>query len=107
MSAATVTADTFRECDAQTLVDQIGPRTILGISGGRLYARRTGITLPVSSGYSVTIDLAANDTYTVRRVFRRAGREWVKGEVSGVYCDQVSEAAYRASCYRNVEFGAS
>jgi hypothetical protein len=27
------------------------------------------------------------------------------GEVFGVYCDQIGEVAYRASCYVNVEFG--
>ena len=92
------------ECDTQTLVDQIGHMNILAISGGRLLARPSGITLPVSSGYSVTVDLAAGDTYTVRRVFVRAGKRTVKGERSGVYCDQVGEMAYQASCYRNVEF---
>jgi hypothetical protein len=92
------------ECDAQTLVDQIGPRNVLAISGGRLLACRTGITLPVAAGYSVTVDLAAGDTYTVRRVFVRGTRRWVKGERSGVYCEQVGEVAYQASCFRNVEF---
>jgi hypothetical protein len=92
------------ECDARTLIEQIGPRTVLAISGGRVLVRDTGITLPVSSGYKVTVDLAANDTYTVRRIFTRAGRVWVKGERSGVYCDQVGEAAYEASCYKNVAF---
>ncbi len=98
-------ADTFRECDARELARQIGARNIRAISGGRITIRETGITLPVSSGYRVTIDLAANDTYTVRRVFTRAGKTWVKGERAGVYCDAVGEIAYQASCYRNVKFG--
>ena len=97
-------ADNFRDCDARTLVDQIGRRTVLGISGGRIITRPTGITLPVSSGYCVTVDLAANDTYTVRRVFKRGPKTWIKGEQAGIYCDQVGDAAYRASCFRNVKF---
>ena len=98
-------ADNFIECDARTLVEQIGQRIVLSISGGRIVVRETGITLPVSNGYRVTVDLAAGDTYTVRRVFKRAGKTWVKGERAGIYCDQVADAAYRASCFRNVPFG--
>jgi hypothetical protein len=101
----TATETTFSECDAQELKRQVGMRNILAISGGRVLIRETGISLPVSSGYSVTIDLAGNDTYTVRRVFKRAGKVWIKGEVTDVYCEQVGEMAYQASCYKNVEFG--
>lgn len=93
------------DCDADELVAQIGHRNVLAISGGRVLARRSGVTLPVSAGYSVTVDLAGNDTYTVRRVFVRAGKRWVKGELTGIHCDQVGEMAYQASCFRNVEFG--
>src|ERR1039458_3283693 len=66
--------ETFRECDARTLAAQIGRMNILAISGGRIKVRGTGITLPCGNGYSVTVDLALDDTYTVRRVFTRAGR---------------------------------
>jgi hypothetical protein len=97
-------ADRFRECDAPTLAAQIGSRNILAISGGRVIRRDTGITLPVHYGYSVTVDLAANDTYTVRRVFTRGAKTWVKGERTNVYCDAVGEAAYQAACFQNVEF---
>ena len=100
----TISTEGMRECDARTLLAQIGRGNILAISGGRVGVRETGITLPVAAGYSVTIDLAANDTYTVRRVFTRAGRTWVKGERTDVYCEQVGETVYRASCFRNVEF---
>ena len=92
------------ECDARTLIDQIGKMNILAISGGRVYARETGITLPVSAGYHVTVDLAAGDTYTVRRVFVRAGKRFVKGERTSVYCEEVGEVAYQASCFRSDEF---
>jgi hypothetical protein len=93
----------FIECDSKTLVNQIGMMNIFAISGGRITARETGITLPVSNGYSVTIDLHANDTYTVRRVYTRAGKVTIKGEVEGIYCDEIGEIAYQASCFRNVE----
>lgn len=63
------------------------------------------MTLPVHQGYRVEIDLAANDTYTVRRVFTRGAKTWIKGERTDVYCDEVGEVAYQASCYVNVEFG--
>ena len=57
----TLSTDGMRQCDARTLMDQIGRRNILAISGGRVGVRETGITLPVAAGYSVTIDLAADE----------------------------------------------
>lgn len=93
------------DCDNAELAAQIGTGNILAISGGRVLSRRSGITMPVSAGYSVTVDLAGDDTYTVRRVFVRAGKRWVKGEITGVYAEQVGLIAYRASCFRNVDFG--
>jgi hypothetical protein len=100
-------SDTFRTCDNTTLLKQVGRMNVLAISGGRVTSRDTGVTLPVGAGYVVTIDLDGNDTYVVRRVFRRAGREWVKGEQRNVYCDEVGEVAYRASCFRNGPWGVS
>lgn len=96
---------TFRPIDTSELLAQIGRMNLLAISGGRVQLRHTGVTLPVGHGYQVTVDLAADDTYTVRRVLTRAGRSFVKGEQTGVYFDQVGEVAYRASCYVNVPFG--
>lgn len=96
---------TFVECDARELVGQIGRGNVLAISGGRVLARKTGVTLPVGHGYSVTVDLDASDTYIVRRVFKRGAKEWVKGEQTNVYCDEVGEIAYVASCYVNRSFG--
>ena len=95
----------FIACDTAQLVGQIGPMNILSISGGRVMRRETGVTLPVHYGYSVTVDLAGDDTYTVRRMFKRGAKLWIKGERVGVYCDQVGEAAYVASCFQNREFG--
>jgi len=94
----------FNRCDTRELVGQIGRMNIMAISGLRVLARSTGVTLPVGNGYSVTVDLAFNDTYTVRRVFKRGAKIWIKGERTDVYCDEVGEIAYRASCYRNGDF---
>lgn len=94
----------FRRCSPETIARQIGRMNVLAISGGRVQHRETGVTLPVGSGYSVTVDLAANDTYTVRRVFKRGAKVWVKGEQTEVYCDEVGEIAYQASSFRSYDF---
>jgi hypothetical protein len=94
--------DTGRDLDGRELARQIGRMNVLAISGGRLV--RWGpstVALPVDNGYSVLITLEAGDDYTVRRIFKRGRKTWVKGELRGVYCDEVGEAAYRASCFRN------
>ena len=95
------TADNFRQCDTDQTVAQIGRMNLMSISGFRVIRRPTGVTLPVSSGYSVTVDLDGNDTYVVRRMFKRGAKVWIKGEQSDVYAEDVGEVAYRASCYRN------
>lgn len=97
------TTDTFRECDTDQTIAQIG-RNILAISGGRVIKRATGVTLPVGHGYSVTVDLNWDDTYVVRRVFKRGAKTWIKGEMKDVYAEDLSEVAYYASCYVNVDF---
>ena len=102
-------ADSFVACDVRELVRQIGVWNIGAISGGRVIMRETGITLPVSNGYRVMVDLDANDTYVVRRVFKRrvAGqvKVWIKGEQRNVFFDEVGEVAYQASCFRNGPWG--
>jgi hypothetical protein len=97
----------FKTCDARVLRDQIGMMNVFAISGGRWTARETGITLPVSNGYSVTVDLESGDLYTVRRVYTRAGKVTIKGEYTRVFNDQVGELAYKASCFHNVEMPVS
>jgi hypothetical protein len=87
------------DCDNTTLLQQIGRMNVLAISGGKFQSRRTGVTLPVRYGYAVTVDLAANDSYIVKRVFARGGRVWIKKTWTNVYCDEVGEIAYQASCY--------
>lgn len=90
---------------ANELLNQIGRPTVLAISGGRARLAGDTLVLPVSNGYTVEITLDPSDTYTVRRVFTRGVKRWIKGEISNVYCDQVSDIAYDASCFRSNDFG--
>lgn len=89
---------------AGVLLRQIGGGNVLAISGGRKKLIDGTLILPVGNGYSVEVDLAANDTYTVRRVFTRGIKRWVKGEATNVYNDQVGETAYQASSFRSYDF---
>ena len=91
---------------ANETLRQIGGMNLLAISGGRALVNGDGaLVLKVGRGYSVEIDLTASDDYTVRRVYQRGAKKWVKGEVERVYCDEIGEIAYRASCFVNVAFG--
>jgi hypothetical protein len=99
-----------RPFNEDELLGQIGRGNIFAISGGRVGVIRengetVGIELPVSNGYRVSIKLGWDDTWTVSRQFVRAGVVFDKGTLTNVYADQVSEIAYQASCFRNVEFG--
>lgn len=99
--------DGFRETgpdQRREIVRQIGDQpfgNLAAISGHRVIPLPDGVELPVSNGYSVKVRLAGNDTYTVQRVFTRAGKEVVKGERTDVYCEDVGQAAYYASCFRS------
>lgn len=89
----------------QTTLAQIGKMNVLAISGGRVRAEGDTLVLPVSNGYRVEVDLdEGSDTYTVRRVFVRGAKRFVKGERTGVYCDELGEAAYQAHAFRSYEF---
>jgi hypothetical protein len=93
-----------RNIDAGALMNQIGRGNILAMNGGRghhLLTLDTVLIGGVGAGYHVTVTLAADDTYTVRRWFARGGKATVKTEVWGVYADQVGEIAYQASCYKD------
>ena len=87
------------------IVKQVGIFKIMAISGGRIAFRDTGISLKVGRGYFVEIDLMPNDTYTVKRVYQTKSKRIVKGVEDNIYCDQLGEVAYRASCFVNVSFG--
>lgn len=85
-----------------TTLAQIGRMNVLAVSGGRVLRDGETLVLPCGSGYTVEVDLdEGSDTYTVRRVFNRGGRKFPKGEQTYVYCDEVGEVAYRASCYHH------
>lgn len=101
LTAAANTAAETCNIDVPTLAAQMGRMNILAISGGRLYDSVYAAVLPVSSGYHVVISLAGNDTYTVRRVYCRAGKATIKHEWTDVYAEQVGDIAYTASCYRD------
>jgi hypothetical protein len=92
----------------EAMVAQIGGRSVYAISGGRVEADTVGddpaIRLPVAHGYSVRVIYnQGSDTYTVQRLYTRLGKTTVKGEVADVYCDQLGEIAYRASCYASYD----
>lgn len=91
---------------ATELIAQIGRMNVMAISGGRKYLNGGTLVLPVSNGYTVEIDYReGSDDYTVRRVFTRGIKRFIKGEISGIYCDQIGEIAYQASCFQSYEFG--
>lgn len=100
-----------RTCDPTELIQQIGLMNLYAISGGLWGSLRDaeqniiGAWLPVGSGRMVEVSLDFDDTYRVRcvrRVMRGKNRNQgiIETEVVGVYCDQVGEAAYQASCWR-------
>jgi len=93
--------DHGRDMDAVTTLQQVGKGNVWAISGGRVIKGHHMVAMPVSSGYWVTITLDANDTYTVRRVFVRGSKVTVKKVNDGIYCDNLGEVAYQASCYMN------
>ena len=100
-----------RPFNEDELINQIGRMNIFAISGGRVgvivnnEGETVEVQLPVSNGYRVSISLGWNDTWTVSRQFVRKGVVSDKGTLENVYCEQVGEIAYKASCFRNVEFG--
>jgi len=102
-----------REMNPQETLAQVGRMNLMAISGFRWHLdeyvtgeRYADIILPISSGYRVRISLAADDTYTVTREMKRGAKLFVKGVQEGVYCDEVGEVAYQASCYKSNDFGA-
>jgi hypothetical protein len=84
----------------QEMARQIGAN-LLPISGGRVVPIPDGIEMPCGSGYTVRVQLTPIDEYTVSRVFRRGGKEFIHGQRQHVFFDEVSEVSYFASCYRS------
>jgi hypothetical protein len=105
-----MTTPTGRPFNEDELIKQIGQMNIYAISGGRVVVVRhegetVGVELPCGAGYRVSIELGWDDTYTVTRQYVRKGTVFNKGTVEGVYCTEIGEMAYQASCFRNREFG--
>ena len=100
-----------RPFNEDELINQIGRMNIFAISGGRVGVTKNNqgetveIELKVSNGYRVVISLGWNDEYIVSRQFVRNGVVYDKGTVENVLCDNIGEVAYKASCFRNVQFG--
>ncbi len=109
-----------RPFNVEVLKNQIGFWNIGAISGGRVYIDGTTydeqnqttqqVELPVAYGYRVRITLGWDDTWTVQRVIvkntKKGISEIIKGTVEGVYCENIGEVAYQASCFRsNSDFG--
>ena len=100
-----------RPFNEDELISQIGRMNIFAISGGRVGITKNSrgetveIELKVSNGYRVVISLGWNDEYIVSRQFVRNGVVYDKGTVENVLCDNIGEVAYKASCFRNVQFG--
>lgn len=100
MTASTFTVDSGMR---QEMIRQIGHAAILSISGGRVHPIPDGIELPISNGYRVRVQLTPMDTYTVSRVYVRAGKTFVHGKRDNVYADEVSAAAYYAGMFRSYD----
>ena len=95
-----------REMNPQVTLAQVGRMNLMAISGFRWGMDASGdILLPVSSGYRVRISLEADDTYTVTREMKRGAKIFVKGSQDNVYCDELGEVCYQASCYKSNPFG--
>jgi hypothetical protein len=101
-----------RPFNEDELINQIGRMNVFAISGGRVgvivnnEGETVEVELPVSNGYSVSIALGWNDTWTVSRQFVRKGVVSDKGTVRRMSTAKRSaRVAYKASCFRNVQFG--
>lgn len=106
-----MTETTGRPFDVKVLTQQIGMMNLFAISGGRVRGivneenEVIRVELPVGHGYRVAIELGWDDTYTIKREFVRGSKVFNKGTLEGIYCDEIGEMAYQASCYVNVPFG--
>jgi hypothetical protein len=103
-----------RECSPQTLIAQMGRMNLFAISGGK-WAQIVdaqddvpcGLIMPCGGNRAVEVVLNWMDLYTVRRVrYITSGAN--KGDVvveetlgEMVYCTEVGEVAYRASCWNS------
>lgn len=100
-----------RDCDPQEVIAQMGKMTFLAVCGGK-WAKvnaSDGVTvgLLMLCGESRAVEVVLNyiDLYEVRRV-RLVNRGEAKGtlvvehEVLDVFCENLSEVVYSASCWK-------
>lgn len=100
-----------RPCDTGEVIAQMGKMTFLAVCGGKwakVYdsgKETVGVLMFCGESRAVEVVLDPWDTYTVRRV-RLVNRGELKGsivvesEVSDVYCDNLTEVVYSASCWK-------
>jgi hypothetical protein len=95
--------DSGRAISHAMMRTQIGKGTEMSVTGFRAprQMNQSTIWFPCGNGYHVEIHIAADDTYTVRRIFQRGAKVWIKGEQAGVYADQIDEVFYRAGMFRD------
>lgn len=99
-----------RECDPTVIRQQIGGRTFLGVCGGKWakindYSFPCGVILFLGSSRALEVILDFDDTYKVRRNRLvthgvNKGDIITESETKGVYCEDLSEAVWSASCWK-------
>lgn len=102
-----------RSADPQTIVDQIGKMTIMACAGTMKHVHQIrnnenepcGIIMWLGTNRACEVVLDWNDTYSVRRYRivvggRNAGTIVTEAEYSEIYCDQLSDIVYTASCWK-------
>jgi hypothetical protein len=100
-----------RPFSAEETVEQIGKWNVFAVSGGRVIriinkaGETISIILPINGTRCVEVALHWDDTYVVRRLRKvvkgqRRGENIIESEVDNVYCDEVGEAVYQASCWK-------
>ena len=100
-----------RECSPEVLISQMGRMNFLSISGGK-YAQivdednySVGMIMPCGGSRAVEVVLNFLDLYDVRRVrYITAGKNKgdivVEHEVKDIYCEELANQAWRASCWK-------
>lgn len=96
---------TYLPLDAHETLAQIGTLTRLAVSGGRAELYADAVILPCGTNRRVEVRLNAADLYDVFRTRLivngpRRGERVTESEQFDVYCDQLSEAVYRAGTWK-------
>jgi hypothetical protein len=100
-----------RDCDPQEVIAQMGRMNFFAVCGGK-WAKinasdgvTIGLLMPCGESRAVEVVLNFLDLYEVRRV-RLVNRGEAKGtlvvehEVLDVYCENLGDAVYSASCWK-------